>query len=592
MSWQIWYGICRALGALPDCSVGVTIVANATRNACRKWRKVNVSQTQNIPETGTERTDNALQELLKRTFRDTASDTVELDASEWKRWQDTWTTDQYVKGNGTYYESDGSCRTDVHWHAPSVLNFHLYGSSYKSYRLRANPNPNPPFHSTPVSKRFDAEYVCTVGGFGCDGNAILLPAGMLHEIATHGREKLLIPRHRDEVHHVQQHFPGLDETQIKEIATTLDRKRVQTAEDALALWKDTDAYSALHAACSEQDDQQIYLGFGTYAVLNVKTKQGVQVAERTLERIKNFHAHAHWSQQFNPKSLMYELTTSFSDQLRHKGTADTPAVLEHRFPMYLTDFREVMQYVRKNRMHNETLRKSEDFENLPTLKQARGGHRLRPRTSHTYHENQSDDDSNDEREHTTSKGEGTTSKGNKGKRTTRKGETTTSQGEGTTNKGEGTTSKGTRTKKKQTTLSAEEVSMRIKLIERVILKMHHRNDDLSELEQIVNQAFEDNTEDKSLRDEDGIDYLRLTRDTWEKIKVFLSKARRHRRHLKKMIKVIMANSGIQGPDASAPTQVLDDFVRKHNILWSTDESDEYVKSDSDDVNSSDDGGYT
>lgn len=57
--------------------------------------------------------------------------------------------------------------TRDHWHAPPVINVHLYGSTKKTYVLRS------------PTKTFYAEI-----GAGCDANCIIFPSCMNHEITT------------------------------------------------------------------------------------------------------------------------------------------------------------------------------------------------------------------------------------------------------------------------------------------------------------------------------------------------------------------------------------------------------------------------
>ena len=563
VSWQIWYGICRALGALPDCSVGVTTVANATRNACRRWRRVNTSKSRNVPETGTEHPgENAkLRELLNTKFRNTRNGTVELDANEWESWE---TTDYYVNGkNGAFYQSDGSCKSDVRWHAPSVLHFHLYGSSYNSYRLRAlDESSTSDDDSTPYLGRFDAEYACTVGGFGCDGNAILLPAGMLHEIVTHGRKKLVIPTDRQGVQDVEQVL-GLSTTeQTEQIAATLDelesesKSKSTTEEDQLlALWKHVPgAYSALHAAGREQGDQQIYLGFETYAVLNVVTAKGRHVAKHTLRRIEHFHSYLHWQQQFQSPELMRELTTSFSDQLRHKGTADTPAVLEDRFPSIITasedKMREAMQDVRQ---HKSNRQNKLDDDKLPELRGENGARgrelrRRRERPDYRKDNDASDNDSDDASDDTGHGKKARTPPRRNSRRNSRKTKPATAN----------TTRTDTR-KKKNPKLSKEDLQIRQTLMEQ-IFEMQMRDDaDVTRLNAIARQISEENPD---LVDDDGeVDFTKLTPQMISKMQAVVTQAQEKRASLERKI-AGMAKLKIKPPRkvVNMSTQDLETFV--------------------------------
>ena len=86
--WEIWYGICRSLALFPDSAVGVTMVANATRNKSQTWRKMNVSQTTKKPEMGSPLPENEsatkLRQALRAAFSHSTSSSVTFSKKEWE----------------------------------------------------------------------------------------------------------------------------------------------------------------------------------------------------------------------------------------------------------------------------------------------------------------------------------------------------------------------------------------------------------------------------------------------------------------------------------------------------------------------------
>lgn len=343
-SFELWYGLCRSLSIVPDTSTGVTMVANAMRNRALRWRKMVVSKGE-TPDHGSplpsDPATTRLADELRRRSRVTAD--VVFSDDEWKRIGiHNLQTTHYIKVDDDFFQPAGSFRTPTHWHAPPVINVHIYGSGYKVYRLR-------PFSAGHVDSKtpFEASYVCTVGADSCDGNAILLPAGMHHEISTYGGTKVRIPRTKAEVDEMTKRFPAFAAQSYQKsidtilatpkIASKNNGEYVMSSEAVLRLWTPIlknlpGAMAALRAALDEPGDKRVYVGIGTYFVMNhYNPDTEKSFLHETLKKLKRFETEPHWKRQF-PNNMKASLTALYT-MYEKQGVVDVDRILNRRFPL-------------------------------------------------------------------------------------------------------------------------------------------------------------------------------------------------------------------------------------------------------------------
>ena len=303
---KLWYGMCRTLSMLPRTSTGTTVVGNAIRDNLRTWRKIDTGK----PAYGRELINQGLADRLK-----SVSKTTHFTPKEW----DDFDIDELVESNtfiqvgNKYYEPASSCRTKPHWHAPPVINVHLFGSAYKVYKLKSWKNATTSEKSG--QNPFVPEWVARIGGT-CRANAILFPTGMLHEITTHAGNKLRVPRTVSDVQRLSKRLATVDpeflDTYLeddgvqqlensKSVQRLLRQAKTMTLYELWNKWREilnpignvsSGTIAALYAAVYEPRDRRLYLGIGTYAVISLNTNH-------VFEQLKRFRNEKEWMNQLD-----------------------------------------------------------------------------------------------------------------------------------------------------------------------------------------------------------------------------------------------------------------------------------------------------
>lgn len=213
---------------------------------------------------------------------------------------------------------DGSVRdykTKAHWHAPPVINVHLFGSASKKYRFVAWQHM-PDDARVGLTDLHDADldalntFSATIGPLS-QGNCVIFPACMLHEIkTTRPSTRLSVPTTGAQLARALDRLPlGTTSGELELIEKmALTTSSGATEEARAAEWASllTQPHlapsSAMNRAANiflgrsiESDDKTLYLGFGTYIVL--RHGRMVQESLRLFDASLVFDS---WLKQLSP----------------------------------------------------------------------------------------------------------------------------------------------------------------------------------------------------------------------------------------------------------------------------------------------------
>lgn len=321
---EIWYGICRSLALLPESETGINMIGTVVRSTTRRWKKMPAAPVfyhETLAEKSSDQRDakEKLCEEIKKQYK-RGNQVIKFDANEWKNIGIRHLqTNHYVHMDGDNFQPTGAYTTKAHWHAPPVINVHLYGSAYKTYELKRFEKLTGCEVKQGEGYNFDEtqwrpEFTCTVGSHSeCHGNALIFPGAMLHRVITHSHAKLKLPRSQREVDNLTMVYPELNKY-TENIQRILKLRSIQDKEsldvDSLynQYWKPIlanipGACAAMHASLEENLDRRFYLGISTYAIISASVKDGPDAiklfAYKILDKIRSYRKHQHWANQIN-----------------------------------------------------------------------------------------------------------------------------------------------------------------------------------------------------------------------------------------------------------------------------------------------------
>ena len=243
---------------------------------------------------------------------------------------------------------DGVIRTtNAHWHSPPVINVQVYGSASKTYKFCSFKNLTTA-QQTYVNRSFVAEWTATIGR-DKEANAIIFPSGMYHEISTHAGTRMTIPRKESQLDQINRYIGvAVPLKDVPEIKRLLQLKLSQVSSRQLyGLWEpvlrpyvSSGVVAAMHAATHENSDRSLYLGIGTYAIIDADTKMHdgkvVNYFEETMRILQEHEAYEAWTLQLGTtKQEGKRHSKQLHNVWRKQSSNGVDALLEQRFPQLL-----------------------------------------------------------------------------------------------------------------------------------------------------------------------------------------------------------------------------------------------------------------